>query len=347
VTDTPTGRSNFLDEPQAGTKLTEAGRSQLLDWYQRMVLIREVEQRLSAVAKTGDLPGPIHVSIGQEAVAVGITAHLCQGDWVASTHRGHGHFLALGGDPRQLVAEIYGRSTGVCQGKGGSMHVADFSRGIIGANGIVGAGIGLAVGAALTCQIAGAGNVAVAFFGDGGANQGLLFEALNLAAVWKLPLILSCENNGWSEFTSSSALTAGVIAERAAPFGIPHFRINGNDVIEVAAAASAGIQRARQGEGPTLIEACTYRTHGHVEAEATFLPRGYREESEIDEWRSRDPIVHAARLLHAAGAGADIKRADRAVADEVSAAFAFAEESPDPDLSDATSDVFACEETAR
>lgn len=324
----------------SGVSATEA---KYLSWYELMSLIRGVEERLSLAAKTGDIPGPIHVSIGQEAVPVGATANLRAGDWVASTHRGHGHFLALGGDAARLVAEVYGRATGICGGKGGSMHVADFGRGMLGANGIVGAGIGLATGAALSCQIQGRGNVAVAFFGDGAVNEGLFFESLNLASVWKLPLVFVCENNGWSEFTSSSALTAGSIIDRAAPFGIPNQRVDGNDVKTVELAASEAIKRARQGGGPSLIEAVTYRTHGHVEAEATFLPRPYRSEEDVDSWKSRDPIIRLARSLVEAGAADELTAIDAQIRSRVEEAFAFAAASPYPSAESAYTDVFVGE----
>jgi pyruvate dehydrogenase E1 component alpha subunit len=183
-----------------------------LEMHRGMVLIRGMEERLAEVQRSGDLPGPVHLYVGQEAVAVGVCAHLAREDWIASTHRGHGHFLAKGGDPTSMVAEVFGRATGICGGKGGSMHVADLGRGILGANGIVGGGIGLAVGAALAAQLDGKGRVAVAFFGDGGANQGVIMEALNLGAIWKLPLVLVCENNGFSEFSPTATVTAGSIA---------------------------------------------------------------------------------------------------------------------------------------
>lgn len=268
-----------------------------LDLYRRMLLIRRMEERLGEIVKTGELPGPVHLYIGQEAVAVGVCAHLSDRDWIASTHRGHGHFLAKGGDPRAMAAEILGRDTGICHGKGGSMHVADVSRGILGANGIVGGGIGLAVGAALAAQLDGERHVSIVFFGDGGANQGVVFEAINLAAIWQLPLILVCENNGFSEFSPTATVTAGEIAARAAPFGVPGVVVDGNDVLAVWESAGQAIDRARAGGGPTLIEARTYRWRGHVETEQSFLSGAYRQEEEIAAWRQRDPIVRLGSLL--------------------------------------------------
>ena len=263
---------------------------QMIDLYRRMLMIRRMEERLGEVVKSGELPGPVHLYIGQEAVAVGVCAQLSDKDWIASTHRGHGHFLAKGGEPHAMVAEIFGRETGICHGKGGSMHVADFSRGILGANGIVGGGIGLAAGAALAAQLDGKGQVAVVFFGDGGANQGVVTEAINLAAIWKLPLLLVCENNGFSEFSPTDTVTAGEIVARAKPFGIPGVTVDGNDVLAVSRVVRTAVERARNGEGPTLIEARTYRWRGHVETEQSFLSAAYREESEIASWRLRDPI---------------------------------------------------------
>jgi len=201
-----------------------------------------------------------------------------------------------------MIAEIFGRDTGICHGKGGSMHVADFSRGIIGANGIVGGGIGLATGAALAAQLDGARRVSVAFFGDGGANQGVIMEALNVAAIWRLPLLLVCENNGFSEFSPTDTVTAGDIAARAQPFGVPGVVVDGNDALAVWTAAGAAVQRARDGAGATLLEARTYRWRGHVETEASFLSGKYREADEVETWRARDPIVRLEAALLGAGA---------------------------------------------
>jgi pyruvate dehydrogenase E1 component alpha subunit len=317
-------------------------REIMVGWYRQMQLIRQVEERLSAASLAGELPGPVHVSIGQEAIAVGVCAALRADDWVASTHRGHGHFLARGGDPKALVAEVFGRATGACGGRGGSMHVADLSKGILGAQGIVGAGIGLATGAALTERIRGTGAVAVAFFGDGGANQGLLLEALNLAAVWKLPLILVCENNGWSEFTATGSLTAGSIADRAVPFGVPSASIDGNNVESVYAFMLDAVERARRGDGATMLEMRTYRTHGHVETENTFLAAPYRSEEEVDAWRARDPIAAlAGRLASLGTTGATQAKIAAEVGRDVDAAFVFALESPCPDPEDAEAGAYA------
>lgn len=206
-------------------------RAELLGLYGRMLLIRKCEEQLARDQKLGRSPGQVHLSDGQEAVATGICAHLGASDQITSTHRGHGHYLAKGGDPRRMFAEIYGKAEGICGGMGGSMHVADFSLGILGANGIVGAGLSIATGAALANSLAGGDRVAVCFFGDGAANQGALMECLNIATLWRLPLLFVCENNGYSEFSPAATVTAGVIADRALPFGIPVRRIDGNDLL--------------------------------------------------------------------------------------------------------------------
>lgn len=314
----------------------------MLALFQRMLLIRRMEERLGEVVKTGELPGPVHLYIGQEAVAVGVCAQLSQQDWVASTHRGHGHFLAKGGDPHAMVAEIFGKATGICGGKGGSMHVADFDRGILGANGIVGGGIGLAVGAALACQLDGQRHVAVVFFGDGGANQGVVMEAVNLAAIWKLPLLLVCENNGFSEFSPTDTVTAGDISARATPFGISGVVVDGNDVLAVWNVAGEALERARNGLGATLIEARTYRWRGHVETEASFLSGKYREETEIASWQQRDPIARLRPALLAAGVPSkDIDAVSRAIDETVEHAYAAAAADPLPEESSAFRDMFA------
>ncbi len=314
----------------------------LTDWYRRMLLIRHVEDRLGQASKTGELPGPVHLSVGQEAIAVGVGAIMRPGDWATSTHRGHGHFLGLGGDPRLLVAEIYGRATGACGGKGGSMHVADMSRGILGANGIVGAGIGLATGAALTAKYQKAGNIAIAFFGDGGANEGILFEALNLASLWSLPLLFVCENNGWSEFVSTASITAGGISERAAPFEVPSAKVDGNDIVAVYQALTAAADRARAGLGPTLLEMLTYRLRGHVESESTFLPGPYRPADELEAWQRRDPIDQLHRVLLDRGIDeATLNVILEEVLTATGSAFQFAMDSPLPEPAAALRDVFA------
>lgn len=301
--------------------------------YSDMLRIRRVEERIGADAKAGKIPGAVHLYIGQEAVGVGFCSHLTDADWIASTHRGHGHFLAKGGSSDLLMAEIYGRRDGMCKGHGGSMHVADFSKGIIGANGIVGAGISITTGAAWAAQLDGNGAVGVAFFGDGAANQGVLGEALNVATLWKLPVIFVCENNGFSEFSPSATVTAGNIVDRAKPYGAAHDVVDGNDVMAVWNCAATAIERARNGEGPSLIEARTYRIRGHVEAEATFLGSAYRTEEEIEQWKQRDPIEAFARHLLDSGQATQsvLDNIETEITAEVTNAVSFAENSPHPD----------------
>lgn len=318
-------------------------REELLEMYRGMLTIRRMEEQLARDCAAGKLPGPVHLYVGEEAIAVGVCRHLSERDWITSTHRGHGHFLAKGGDPARMMAEIYGRADGICGGFGGSMHVADFSKGIIGANGIVGGGIALAAGAALAAQLDGDGRVAVAFFGDGAANQGVLAEALNVAALWKLPLVLVCENNGFSEFSPTATVTAGSIAERARPFGVPSVEVDGNDVVAVWQAADIAVRRAREGRGPSLIEARTYRTRGHVEYEVTFITEPYREEAEVEAWRARDPIDRLARRLREEDPAvvAELAAIAAAVEETVRAAVCFAEASPEPDPASARGHMFA------
>jgi pyruvate dehydrogenase E1 component alpha subunit len=308
-------------------------RDELLTMYRRMMLIRRTEERLGDAFHKGELPASVHLYIGQEASGVGICAHLSDADWIASTHRGHGHYLAKGGAVGPMVAEVFGKATGICRGMGGSMHVADFSKGIMGANGIVGAGISISAGAALAAQLEGKRQVAVCFFGDGAAAQGLLSETMNIAALWKLPLVLVCENNGFSEFSPTDTVTAGVIAERGEPFGIPGVVVDGNDIEAVWKAGMIAIERARVGEGPSLIETRTYRWRGHVEAEVAFLAEKYRSDAEIESWKALDPIARLAIRLSEGGQTEHevLARLDAEVGVEVDAAFTEAKAAPWPE----------------
>ena len=325
------------------TSQTNFTSDELLGFYRDMLRIRRVEEQLGKDSRAGTLPGPVHLYVGQEAVGVGVCSQLTDSDWIASTHRGHGHFLARGGDMNALMAEVHGRETGICKGHGGSMHVADFSKGIIGANGIVGGGISITTGAAWAAKLDGEGAVGVAFFGDGAANQGVLTEALNISVLWQLPVIFVCENNGFSEFSPSDTVTAGRIVDRAKPYGAACEEVDGNDLIAVHQCAARAIARARNGEGPTLIEARTYRLRGHVEAEVTFLGSSYRSEEEVAEWAKRDPILSlAARMIDAGQATeADIDRIEDEVRAEVADALAFAEGSPWPTVEDSSRYMFA------
>jgi len=305
--------------------------------YERMQLLRKMEEQLVADFKRGDvLPGNVHLYIGQEAVAVGVCAHLSDRDWITSTHRGHGHFLAKGGDPTALLAEIYARVGGPCKGFGGTMHVADFSKGIVGANGIVGAGTPIATGAGLSAQLEGSDRVAVAFFGDGASNRGTLMESLNVAALWKLPVIYVCENNGFSEFSPTDTVTSGSIAARGTALGVPSVTIDGNDVEAVWHATEGAVTRARRHEGPSFIEAVTYRQRGHAEAEVYWLSEAYRTDEEVAAWIAKDPIPrYAAQLMRDGVAdAARLAAIDATIAAQVEAAAtaARASEPPSPEL---------------
>jgi len=307
---------------------------QLLSLFERMTLIRLMEERLRADAAAGKLPGAVHLYIGQEAVAVGVCANLRDTDWITSTHRGHGHFLAKGGDPKAMMAEIWAKRTGICKGMGGSMHVADLSKGILGANGIVGGGFAIATGAALTAKLSGNGRVAVAFFGDGAANQGVFMECLNVSTLWQLPLVFVCEYNQFCEFTPTATVTAGEIADRARAFKIPCEVVDGNDVLAVWRAAAQAVEWARSGKGPAFIQAQTYRIQGHLEAEDLFLAGGkYREKQEVEEWRKRDPIARLRERLLSdnVGTASQLDAISKKVAQTVEDAVRFAEASEPAD----------------
>ncbi len=314
----------------------------LLAAYETMLLIRRAEERLGAEFAAGSIPGAVHLYIGQEAVATGVCAHLDEPDHLTSTHRGHGHFLAKGGDLDAMFAEIWGKAEGICQGMGGSMHVADVSKGILGANGIVAGGMAIATGAAFGAHLDGPDEhgdhrVAVCFFGDGAANQGVLAETMNVAALWQLPLVFVCENNQFSEFTPSVDITAGRLGDRAGAYGIPAVECDGNDLAAVWQAAADAVARARAGDGPTFLEAHTYRIHGHMEREKFILgDDGYRTDDDVEAWRGRDPIARLAAHLLADGTATHdrLDAIDADITARVDAAVAFAEAGtpPDPDL---------------
>jgi acetoin:2,6-dichlorophenolindophenol oxidoreductase subunit alpha len=303
--------------------------------FSRMLLIRRVEERLRTEAADGKLPGGVHLYIGEEAVAAGVCARLDPTDWITSTHRGHGHFLAKGGEPRLMLAEIWGKRTGICRGMGGSMHVADFSKGILGANGIVGGGFAIATGAAYSAKLRKDSRISVAFFGDGAANQGVFMECLNISSLWSLPVVFVCENNQYSEFTRSSDVTSGQLIDRARAFKMPCHEVDGNDVAAVWQAAGEAVAHARAGQGPSFIEAHTYRIQGHLEAEDLFLGGGrYRDPAQIEEWRARDrdPVYRARAVLQSRGVNAaELDRIEEQVMQTVADAVKFAEDSEPAD----------------
>ena len=308
----------------------------LLELYERMLLIRETEVRLGHLFRDGKIPGFIHLSIGQEATAVGVVAALAPDDTIASTHRGHGHALAKGISPERLMQEIMGHEEGVCRGRGGSLHVADFAIGMLGANGIVAAGIPIALGSALAHKTLGSTRVAVAFFGDGALAEGVFYETLNLAALWKLPLLLACENNGWSEFSPVSEQYAGQLPTLCAAFGIRYQQVDGNDVEAVFDAASNLVLALRRKEGPALLDCITKRVHGHYEGD----PQAYREG--VPERDATEPLEEARARLRAANVSAsEIDQVARRVSQHVDAAAAAAAKGHSPDFATASADVYA------
>jgi acetoin:2,6-dichlorophenolindophenol oxidoreductase subunit alpha len=315
----------------------------LMDMYRQMRTIRAFEEKLSELVMAGQLAGFLHLYAGEEAVAVGVSAHLTERDVVTSTHRGHGHCIAKGVDVHGMMAELFGRRTGICKGKGGSMHIADLDRGMLGANGIVGAGIPLAAGAALSAQVRRTGGVAVAFFGDGATNQGQFHEALNLAAVWKLPAVFVAENNLYGEATPMEFVTpVRDLAARAASYAMPSAIADGMDFFDVHAKAGEAIARARRGEGPTLLECKTYRYYGHYVGD----PLTYRTKEETDDWRQhRDPLarfeerVVAERVVEPG----NLRRIDREVSALIEAAVTAAQAAPFPTEDDLLTDVYVKE----
>jgi pyruvate dehydrogenase E1 component alpha subunit len=317
----------------------ELSRDGALWIYERMRLIRSFEERVAGLFADGLIPGFVHLYAGEEAVAVGVCAHLSDIDYITSTHRGHGHCIAKGVPLGEMMAELYGRAGGSCKGKGGSMHIADVGRGMLGANGIVGGGPPLAAGAGLTAKVLGTGGVAVCFFGDGAAEQGTTHEGMNLAAIWKLPVVFVCENNQFAESTPVGYhCAASSIADRAASYNIPGVLVDGYDVIAVHEAAGEAVARARRGDGPSLIEAKTWRYFGHFEGDQVT----YRTAEQSAAYREHDPLtVFAAQAVdRGLLAPTDIERIDREADAQVDAAIAFAESSPLPAPEDALTDVY-------
>jgi acetoin:2,6-dichlorophenolindophenol oxidoreductase subunit alpha len=308
-------------------------REHALDLYRTMLLIRRFEEKLYFLFSTRDMPGSMHQYNGQEAVAAGVCAHLTREDYLTSTHRGHGHCIAKGADLRAVMAEMFAKSTGCCRGMGGSMHIADFGVGMLGANGIVAGGVPIAAGAGITCQVRGKGQVSVAFFGDGAVNEGAFHEAVNLASAWRLPVLFVCENNVYG-FSTHYRRTMRIvdIADRAAAYGIPGSVVDGMDVEAVHAAAGAAVRSLRAGEGPALLEFKTYRFMGH----SRFEPSSYRTKEELAEWKARDPITLFAERLRAGFSvtEADLTRVGEEVTERIEDAVRFAEQSPDPEPDD-------------
>jgi len=319
--------------------MVELTKDKLLWIYERMRLIREFENRAADLFAQGKVPGFVHLYAGEEAIAVGVCALLTDRDYITSTHRGHGHCIAKGVDINAMMAELYGKATGSCNGKGGSMHIADVTKGMLGANGIVGAGGPLACGAGLTAKVKGTDQVTICFFGDGASEQGTMHESMNLASIWKLPVIFLCENNGFAQTTPSHYhCSAEDIADRATGYSMPGFSVDGTDLFAVYEAAGEAIARARRGEGPTLIECKAFRYYGHFQGDNL----SYYTEDDKAKQKARDPIDKFARrvldrkLLSEAEL-AEIDTRAKKVLDE---AVQFAEQSPYPALDAILTDVY-------
>jgi pyruvate dehydrogenase E1 component alpha subunit len=305
-----------------------------------MLTIRLFDERALALYRAGEMRGTTHPYIGMEAVGVGVTMALRSDDWVTSTHRGHGHTIAKGGDPRKMMAELLGRATGYSGGKGGSMHIADMDKHMLGANGIVGGGMGLATGAALTAKLQKTGAVAICFFGDGALEQGILHETTNLAAIWKLPVVFVCENNQYAMSASAAwSVAGGDPASRAAGYGIPGVTVDGMDLFAVHAAASEFVERARRGDGPAYLICTTYRFHGHHAGD----PLNYREKEEVERWRLRDPIERVKQAALASGAmrAEEIESMEHQIEQQIEEAVEFAKNSPDPTPDQLMTDIYA------
>jgi TPP-dependent pyruvate/acetoin dehydrogenase alpha subunit len=329
---------NVVMTVPVGTELDPSERTDRVELFRRMCVIREFDSTLPELYTKGLSRGSSHAALGQEAVAVGACAALQPDDYITSTHRGHGHAIAKGADLGRMMAEILGRSDGYCRGKGGSMHIADFAIGMLGANGIVGGGFGLAAGAALSAQLRGDGRVALCFFGDGAINQGAFHEISNLASIWKLPLILLCENNQFAMSARATATVAGGdLAGRSRAYGFPGETVDGMDVLAVRDAVGRAVRRARTGEGPTLVVAECFRFAGHFSGDAM----AYRPREESDPWLERDPVVSFRHALIAQGVvdDAEADAIERAAGEAVREALEFAKQSPFPEPDSAWEDV--------
>ena len=316
----------------------------LMTMLRRMMLIRRFDENVKEMVQSAEMVGAAHCYIGEEAVAVGACTALRDDDYITGNHRSHGHPLAKGGDVRKAMAELLGKSTGYCKGKGGSMHLADFSIGILGESGIVASALPVAVGAAMGSKMQGTDRVVVAFFGDGASNQGACHEAMNLAAIWKLPVIFLCENNQYAVTTHFSDVVAVEnISDRAVAYNMPGVLVDGQDAMAVHETTTQAVLRARAGQGPSLVEARTYRYEDHSEGLGRILREPYRTDDELDEWRKRDPIVIHSEMLVEQGIAteAEIEQARTEAAEAVQEALVFARESPYPEPEDLFTDMYA------
>ncbi|MHC6179145.1 thiamine pyrophosphate-dependent dehydrogenase E1 component subunit alpha [Clostridium sp. JNZ X4-2] len=320
--------------------MTELDKHLIINFYKTMTKIRTFEENIESLSLAGEIPGFVHLYIGEEAIATGVCANLTDKDYIESTHRGHGHTIAKGADINRMMAEIFGRETGFCRGKGGSMHIADFNVGMLGANGVVGGGYNLAVGAALAIKYQNKQDVSVVFFGDGASNRGTFHEAANFASVFKLPVIFVCENNKWASTTPYKTTTSVEnIADRAAGYNMPGVMVDGNDVFQVYKVAQEAIERARHGGGPTLVEAKTYRIKGHFVGD----PEKYRTKEEVKEqFEKNDPIKNfESKVLEKKLMTREEMDAIKAEAKKgLEEAIKFAKDSPFPDPSELYEDLY-------
>ncbi len=319
---------------------SEPTKEDIATMLRKMMEIRFFEEKVFELYGQNLVPGTIHLYAGEEAVAVGACCAIRKDDYITSTHRGHGHCIAKGADLKRTMAEILGKKAGYCKGKGGSMHIADFSIGMLGATAVVGAGLPIAVGAALSAQLRKTDQVTVCFFGEGASNQGTFHESLNLASVWKLPVVFICENNLYAMGTRQTrAMAISNVADRALAYGFPGLTVEGNDVLAVYQAAKQAVERARRGEGPTLIECKTYRRRGHSRAD----PAKYRPKEEVEKWLRKDPIeLFKEKLMQIRSfTEAEIKQIENEASAAVEEAVKFAKESPYPTPEEALEDVYA------
>lgn len=322
------------------TALAGYSKELLVNFYETMVKIRFFEEKVEKFFLAGEIPGFVHLYIGEESIATGVCANLTHKDYIQSTHRGHGHTIAKGADINKMMAEIFGKKTGHCKGKGGSMHIADFNVGMLGANGVVGGGYTLATGAALASKMQNKDSVSVVFFGDGASNRGTFHEAANMAAVWKLPVIFVCENNEWASTTPYLTTTSVAnIADRAVGYGMPGVTVEGNDVFAVYEAAKEAVERARQGGGPTLLEAKTYRIKGHFVGD----PEMYRTKEEVQErFEISDPIKNFEKKVIAESLMTrnELDEIREKAKEIIEGAVEFAKNSPFPDPSELYDDLY-------
>lgn len=342
LSDVQTSIKDLVDlEIRTSTDIAEITKDKAIDMYKTMEDIRNFEENAKRFFAAGEIPGFVHLYAGEEAIATGVCAHLTDDDYITSTHRGHGHCIAKGGDLKEMMAEIFGKATGLGKGKGGSMHIADIEKGILGANGMVGGGFGIATGAAMRNKYKKNDRVVVCFFGDGAANEGLFHECLNMASIWQLPIVFVNENNLFAESTPQWYATASnTIAERAAAYNMPGVRVDGKDVVAVYQTTGEAIARARRGEGPTLIECITYRDHGHFEGDEQNYKAQTGEEKELAEVDPLD-VFRQYAIENGLLTEEELDKLREESIKDIEEAVKFAKESPEPAPESLYEDVFA------